>query len=132
MVFKDEITENENNSWTQKVKYAPLKEHSEKILKCEAHYDNNNEVQEPKKMAEIVLSFTEEHFEKMANNSKISVADNEIAETEVGIESIAIIIVFSIVAICLAIFGMWRKKLCCFKSWQPRPTEEVDAENPKV
>ena len=126
--------ENESNSWTTTVTYKPLAEHSEKTLKCEAHYDNNDEVQEPKKMAQIVLGFTKEHIAKMSNNSKNSGSadENEIEEIEVGIESIAVIIVVSIFLLCLAIVIMWSYRLCCFKNWRPRPTEEVDAENPKV
>ena len=137
-----EITENETNVWTQTVTYAPSKGHSEKTLKCEAHYDNNNVVQEPKKMAEISLGFTEKHFENRANNTENLGSndddENEEAELEFHHLIFTIVLVSFVVGFCLTIYGMWWFRLGCFKNWQPRPTEihkyenNVDAENPKV
>jgi hypothetical protein len=137
-----EVENETSNSWTQTVTYAPLEAHAEKTLKCEAQFDDNDEDQEPKKMAEIVLGFTERHIQKMANNTKNLNNTDDVEDEEYFFQTkydiIAILIVVSITSLCLTIYCMWWFRLGCFKNWQPptqgpyaQTTEEVDAENPK-
>lgn len=115
--FEENTTTQEGTTWIQTLTYQPMKEHSNKSLKCVVKQPHTDE--KDINEATILFTFTDEDIETVV---KKPIAVLEIVNSD--LTTIIIVIMVGVFGTCLAIYILYTQKCLCFK----QDLTEVDAE----